>query len=89
MQQPEAAKVVDRELGLPVLHLPQLVGLALGFEPKELGMRQARRLDRVGRRAASPAVCRPDDGASGATPGAPSRPPRWSRPRCSGTSTRR
>jgi succinate dehydrogenase / fumarate reductase cytochrome b subunit len=29
---------VGRELGLPVLHLPQLVGLALGLEPKELGM---------------------------------------------------
>ncbi|HXR60603.1 MAG TPA: CoB--CoM heterodisulfide reductase iron-sulfur subunit B family protein [Solirubrobacterales bacterium] len=38
MQQPEAAKVVNRDLGLPVLHLPQLVGLALGVEPKELGM---------------------------------------------------
>jgi succinate dehydrogenase / fumarate reductase, cytochrome b subunit len=38
MQQPEAAKVVNRELGLAVLHLPQLVGLALGFEPQELGM---------------------------------------------------
>jgi succinate dehydrogenase / fumarate reductase cytochrome b subunit len=38
MQQPGAAKVVGRELGLPVLHLPQLVGLALGLSPKELGM---------------------------------------------------
>ena len=38
MQQPEAAKVVNRDLGLAVLHLPQLVGLALGFEPKQLGM---------------------------------------------------
>jgi succinate dehydrogenase / fumarate reductase cytochrome b subunit len=38
MQQPEAAKVVNRELGLAVLHLPQLVGLALGFSPKQLGM---------------------------------------------------
>jgi succinate dehydrogenase / fumarate reductase cytochrome b subunit len=38
MQQPEAARVVDRELGLAILHLPQLVGLALGFQPKELGM---------------------------------------------------
>jgi succinate dehydrogenase / fumarate reductase cytochrome b subunit len=38
MQQPEAAKVTGRELGLAVLHLPQLVALALGFEPKELGM---------------------------------------------------
>ena len=38
MQQPEAAKLVNRELGLAVLHLPQLVGLALGFDPKQLGM---------------------------------------------------
>jgi succinate dehydrogenase / fumarate reductase cytochrome b subunit len=38
MEQPQAAKVVGRELGLPVLHLPQLVGLALGLEPRELGM---------------------------------------------------
>ena len=38
MQQPEAAKVVNRDLGLAVLHLPQLVGLALGASPKELGM---------------------------------------------------
>jgi succinate dehydrogenase / fumarate reductase, cytochrome b subunit len=38
MQQPEAARIVNRHLGLAVLHLPQLVGLALGFEPKELGM---------------------------------------------------
>ena len=42
---------------MPVLHLPQLVGLALGLEPKELGLgkprRQAhrgRRLDDLGRR---------------------------------------
>ena len=38
LQQPDAAKVVGRDLGLAVLHLPQLVGLALGFEPKQLGM---------------------------------------------------
>ena len=38
MQQPDAAKYVERDLGIPVLHLPQLVGLALGLEPKELGM---------------------------------------------------
>jgi succinate dehydrogenase cytochrome b subunit len=38
MQQPEAANVVNRDLGLAVLHLPQLVGLALGADPKELGM---------------------------------------------------
>jgi succinate dehydrogenase / fumarate reductase, cytochrome b subunit len=38
LQQPLAAKAVGRELGMPVLHLPQLLGLALGLEPKELGM---------------------------------------------------
>jgi succinate dehydrogenase / fumarate reductase cytochrome b subunit len=38
LQQPAASKAVGRELGLPVLHLPQLVGLALGLSPKELGM---------------------------------------------------
>jgi succinate dehydrogenase / fumarate reductase cytochrome b subunit len=38
MQQPAAEGFVERELGIPVLHLPQLVGLALGLEPKELGM---------------------------------------------------
>jgi succinate dehydrogenase / fumarate reductase cytochrome b subunit len=38
MQQTEAASIVNRDLGLAILHLPQLVGLALGFEPKQLGM---------------------------------------------------
>jgi succinate dehydrogenase / fumarate reductase cytochrome b subunit len=38
LQQPDAAKYVERELDIPVLHLPQLLGLALGLEPKELGM---------------------------------------------------
>ena len=37
IQQP-AARYVERDLGIPVLHLPQMVGLALGLEPKELGM---------------------------------------------------
>jgi succinate dehydrogenase / fumarate reductase cytochrome b subunit len=38
LQQPGAERVVGRSLGMPVLHLPQLVGLAFGLEPKELGM---------------------------------------------------
>jgi succinate dehydrogenase / fumarate reductase cytochrome b subunit len=38
LQQPEAAKFVERDLGIPVLHLPQLLGMALGLEPKDLGM---------------------------------------------------
>jgi succinate dehydrogenase / fumarate reductase cytochrome b subunit len=38
LQQPLAAREAGRTLDMPVLHLPQLVGLALGLEPKELGM---------------------------------------------------
>ena len=38
LQQPLAERVVGRELNMPVLHLPQLIGLALGLDPKELGM---------------------------------------------------
>jgi len=40
LQQPLAERIVGRELNMPVLHLPQLVGLALGLEPKELGMQR-------------------------------------------------
>ena len=38
LQQPSAARAVNRPLAMPVLHLPQLVGLALGLHPKELGL---------------------------------------------------
>jgi succinate dehydrogenase / fumarate reductase cytochrome b subunit len=37
LQQPLAERVAGRDLGLPILHLPQLVGLAFGLDPKELG----------------------------------------------------
>lgn len=37
-RQPEVEKVVGKKLGLPVLHLPQLIALSLGIEPKELGL---------------------------------------------------
>ncbi len=37
-RQPEVERVIGRKLGLPVLHLPQLVGLALGIEPGKLGI---------------------------------------------------
>jgi succinate dehydrogenase cytochrome b subunit len=40
LQQPLAERVVGRDLQMPVLHLPQLVGLALGLDPKELGMQR-------------------------------------------------
>lgn len=38
LQQPLAARAVGRPLAMPVLHLPQLLGLALGLEPRQLGM---------------------------------------------------
>jgi succinate dehydrogenase / fumarate reductase cytochrome b subunit len=38
LQQPLAERAAGRSLDMPVLHLPQLVGLALGLSPKELGM---------------------------------------------------
>ncbi len=37
-RQPEVEKVIGQKLGLPVLHLPQLIALALGVNPKELGL---------------------------------------------------
>ena len=38
LQQPLAERAIGRELNMPVLHLPQLVGLALGLTPKEIGL---------------------------------------------------
>jgi succinate dehydrogenase / fumarate reductase cytochrome b subunit len=40
LQQPLAESVVGRDLDMPVLHLPQLVGLALGLSPKEIGLQR-------------------------------------------------
>jgi len=37
-RQPEVEKVIGQKLGLPVLHLPQLIALALGVKPKQLGL---------------------------------------------------
>jgi succinate dehydrogenase / fumarate reductase cytochrome b subunit len=37
-QQPAAESVVGRDLNMPVLHLPQLVGLALGVPADQLGL---------------------------------------------------
>ena len=34
--QPEAARIVGKDLNVPIFHLPQMVGLALGLSPKEL-----------------------------------------------------
>ena len=37
-QQKNAEKNAKRDIKLPILHLPQMVGLALGIEPQELGL---------------------------------------------------
>ena len=37
LQQPLAERYGGRDLGLPILHLPQLLGLAFGLDPKALG----------------------------------------------------
>ncbi len=37
-RQPEVEQVIGAKLGLPIIHLPQLVALALGVAPQELGL---------------------------------------------------
>ena len=37
-RQPEVEQVIGEKLGLPILHLPQLVALALGVSPEKLGL---------------------------------------------------
>ena len=36
--QQRAEQAMGRSIGMPILHLPQLVGLALGYSPRELGL---------------------------------------------------
>lgn len=35
-QQPDAARVLKKEIDVPIFHLPQLLGIAFGFEPQQL-----------------------------------------------------
>ena len=35
-QQPDAGRVLKQDIGVPIFHLPQLLGLAFGFEPAQL-----------------------------------------------------
>ena len=37
-RQPEVANAIGQKLGIPILHLPQLIGLAIGLDPKALGL---------------------------------------------------
>ena len=36
--QPKAAAQAERKIDMPILHLPQAIGLAMGISPKELGL---------------------------------------------------
>ncbi|WP_066052399.1 CoB--CoM heterodisulfide reductase iron-sulfur subunit B family protein [Robertmurraya korlensis] len=38
--QPDAQKAFKEDITMPVLHLPQLIGLALGFSPEELAIQR-------------------------------------------------
>jgi succinate dehydrogenase / fumarate reductase cytochrome b subunit len=60
-QQAEAARALGTPLGVPVLHLPQLLGLAFGFSPRQLGM--AHHLVRPG--AALAPFARPEPAVAG------------------------
>ena len=38
--QPKAMSQAQRKINLPILHLPQLIGLALGLNPRDLGLQR-------------------------------------------------
>ncbi|MGD8190946.1 CoB--CoM heterodisulfide reductase iron-sulfur subunit B family protein [Brevibacillus ginsengisoli] len=40
MYQPDAQKGTNEDITMPILHLPQIIGLALGLDPEELGIQK-------------------------------------------------
>ena len=38
--QPKASAQAQRPINMPILHLPQLIGLAMGIDPKDLGLQK-------------------------------------------------
>ena len=38
--QPKASAQAGRSIGMPILHLPQAIGLAMGISPADLGLRR-------------------------------------------------
>ena len=38
VQQHNISKEIGREINIPILHLPQMIGIALGINPKDLGL---------------------------------------------------
>lgn len=39
IKQKQAGKAIGRDVHIPVLHLPQVIGLALGLSAEELGLK--------------------------------------------------
>jgi heterodisulfide reductase subunit B len=42
LNQPRIERAFNEKFGIPVLHYPQLLGLAMGFSPEELGLNELR-----------------------------------------------
>jgi len=42
INQPRIERLLEEEFGIPVLHFPQLLGLAMGFTPQELALEELR-----------------------------------------------
>ena len=42
INQPRIERLLEEEFGIPVLHYPQLLGLAMGFTPQELALEELR-----------------------------------------------
>ena len=40
MYQPDSQRYFKDNITIPVLHLPQLIGLALGIKPEDLGLKR-------------------------------------------------
>ena len=38
--QPKAMVQAQRKINLPILHLPQLIGMAMGIDPRDLGLQR-------------------------------------------------
>ena len=42
LNQPRIERMFNTKIGIPVLHYTQLLGLAMGFSPEELGIEELR-----------------------------------------------
>jgi heterodisulfide reductase subunit B len=42
INQPRIERLLSEKFGIPVLHYPQLLGLAMGFTPEEMALEELR-----------------------------------------------